>query len=86
MATMALRQAPAGSVKARLSDLLVSVSWADLARRYFGRSGSWLYHKLDGVDGNRKPTDFTPEERERLRLALLDLSERVRRAAESLEE
>ena len=31
---------------------------------YFNRSGSWLYHKLDGIDGNKKPTAFTEEERE----------------------
>ena len=72
-------------MKAQLSDLLVSISWADLAKRYFGRSGSWLYHKLDGIDGNKKPTSFTDEERERLRGALVDLSERIRRAADRIQ-
>lgn len=72
-------------MKAQLSDLLISISWADLAKRYFGRSGSWLYHKLDGIDGNKKPTSFADEERERLRGALVDLSERIRRAADSIQ-
>ena len=56
---MILKQTQAETMKAQLSDLLISISWADLAKRYFNRSGSWLYHKLDGIDGNKKPTpDF----------------------------
>lgn len=85
MAIMVLKQTQTKTMKAKLADLLISISWADLAKRYFNRSGSWLYHKLDGVDGNKKPTDFTAEEREQLRGALVDLSERIRRAADSIE-
>ena len=85
MATMILKQTQAETMKAQLSDLLISISWADLAKRYFGRSGSWLYHKLDGIDGNKKPTTFTEEEREQLRSALFDLSDRIRRAAEHIQ-
>ena len=50
---MILKQTQAETMKAQLSDLLISISWADLAKRYFNRSGSWLYHKLDGIDGNK---------------------------------
>ena len=82
---MILKQTQAETMKAQLSDLLISISWADLAKRYFGRSGSWLYHKLDGIDGNKKPTTFTEEEREQLRSALFDLSDRIRRAAEHIQ-
>lgn len=72
------------SVKMRLSDLLVSISWADIARRYFGKSNSWLYHKMDGKDGNGKPTQFTMDEQVQLKGALIDLSERIRKAAEAI--
>ena len=41
-------------------------------------------HKMDGVDGNGKPTSFTTEETEILKGALVDLSERIRRAADSI--
>lgn len=41
-------------MKAKLYDLLVAISWADLSRTYFGKSSSWLYHKMDGRDGNGK--------------------------------
>ena len=72
------------SMKKQLADLLVVISWADLSRTYFGKSSSWLYHKMDGRDGNGKPTSFTAEEIEELKGALLDLSNRIRRAAESI--
>lgn len=85
MAAMRLKETQAETMKAQLSDLLISISWADLANRYFNRSGSWLYHKLDGIDGNKKPTAFTDEEREQLRGDLIDLSDRIRRAADSIQ-
>lgn len=72
------------TMKKKLYDLLVAISWADLARNYFGKSSSWLYHKMDGIDGNGKPTDFTEEEAEQLRGALYDLSRRIRVAADSI--
>lgn len=85
MATMTLKPTQVDTVKARLEDLLISISWSDLSKRYFGKSGSWLYHKLDGVDGNKKPTDFTVEERYQLKGALIDLADRIRRAADNID-
>lgn len=82
---MTLKAVQAGTMKAQLQDLLISISWSDLARRYFGKSGSWLYHKLDGIDGNKKPTDFSEEEKYQLKGALVDLSNRIRMAAEHIE-
>lgn len=70
------------TMKKKLADLMVAISWADLSRTYFGKSNSWLYHKMDGRDGNGKPTDFTPEEAMQLKGALVDLSDRIRRAAD----
>lgn len=70
------------TMKKKLYDLLVAISWADLSRTYFGKSSSWLYHKMNGRDGNGKPTDFTPEEALQLKGALVDLSDRIRRAAD----
>ena len=85
METMIKKKTQSETMKAQLSDLLISISWSDLAKRYFNRSGSWLYHKLDGIDDNKKPTAFTDEEREQLRGALVDLSDRIRRAADSIQ-
>ena len=74
----------ATDVKAKLSDILMLVTWRDIARTYFGKSSSWIYHKLDGIDGNGGKGGFTPEEQEQLRNALFDLSERIRIAANKL--
>ena len=85
MAVMTLKATRQGAVKARLQDILMHVSWGDISREYFGKSGSWLYHKLNGIDGNKKPIDFTMEERYQLKGALIDLSERIRRAADTID-
>lgn len=71
-------------VKQRMSDILVAVSWREIARTYFGKSSSWLYHKLDGIDGNGGTGGFTAEEAAQLKGALCDLSDRIRRAADTL--
>jgi hypothetical protein len=71
-------------VKAKMADILVDVSWREIAHKYFGKSSSWLYHKLSGIDGNGGSGGFTPEEAQQLKGALCDLSERIRRAAESI--
>jgi hypothetical protein len=68
-----------------LEDILLAISWADLSKNYFGKSNSWLYHKLDGIDGNKKPTEFSEEEKYQLKGALVDLSERIRRAADRIQ-
>lgn len=85
MATMTLKETQAGTMKAQLADILLAVSWSDLSRTYFGKSNSWLYHKLDGVDGNKKATEFTVEERFQLKGALTDLADRIRRAADGIQ-
>ncbi|MBR3493516.1 MAG: DUF5053 domain-containing protein [Bacteroidales bacterium] len=85
MATMTLKETQQGTMKKQLEDILLAISWRELATRYFKKSGSWLYHKLDGVDGNKKPTDFNTEERYQLKCALVDLADRIRRAADSIQ-
>lgn len=72
------------TVKQRIADILMVISWREIARHYFGKSSSWLYHKMDGINGNGGKGDFTPDEREQMKESLLDLSERIRRAAERL--
>jgi hypothetical protein len=71
------------TVKQKMSDILLDVSWAKISERYFGKSRSWLYHKMDGVN-NGKPDDFNEAEKETLRSALLDLSERISKCAKSI--
>ena len=62
----------------------MTISWREFANTYFQRSSSWLYHKLDGIDGNGGEGGFTPQEAEQMRGALIDLSNRIRKAAENI--
>ena len=85
METVLIQQNRICDMKARLQDILMSVSWREVANTYFGKSSSWLYHKMDGIDGNGgNRGGFTAEEAEQLRGALCDLSERIRRAADKI--
>jgi hypothetical protein len=70
--------------KARLSDILVAVSWREIARTYFGKSSSWLYHKLDGIKGDGSDGGFTVQETQQLKSALNDLASRITDAASKL--
>lgn len=72
------------NMKTQLADIRLAVSWREMANRYFSKSCSWFYHKMDGIDGNGKPTDFTAAEKEQLRGALCDLADRIRRAADTI--
>lgn len=71
-------------VKAQLSDIYMKITWREIAKDYFGKSSSWLYHKLDGIDGNGGRGGFTLDELAVLKGALVDLSSKIRIAAERL--
>lgn len=84
MQTFVVEKKQKENAKEILSDILLSISWRELARTYFGKSSSWLYHKMDGITGNGTPGGFTDAERSQLQNSLFDLSERIRKAAEKL--
>lgn len=84
METVVDRPALIGDMKKRIRDIQMAISWREFANTYFHRSSSWFYHKLDGIDGNGGEGGFTEEEAEQLRGALIDLSERIRRVADSI--
>ena len=72
------------SVKETLNDIAFDISWAKLSKKYFNRSPSWIYHKIDGIDGNGNAGGFSHEEMEQFKGALYDLSERIRKTADQL--
>ena len=71
-------------MKKKVKDIMMAISWRDFANTYFHKSSSWFYHKMDGIDGNGGKGGFNREETEQLRGALIDLSNRIRRAAEEI--
>ncbi|MDE5796962.1 MAG: DUF5053 domain-containing protein [Muribaculaceae bacterium] len=71
--------------KSKLQDILVAISWREIARNYFGKSSSWLYHKLDGIKSDGTPGGgFSEIERIQLKEALEDLAARINTAASKL--
>ena len=66
-----------------LEDVYEQVNWAYLAKNYFGKSRSWLYNKFSGMN-NGKPDDFSEEDRQTLKFALLDISKKLTDIAEKL--
>ena len=71
-------------MKKKMADIMLSISWRDFANTYFQKSSSWFYHKMDGIDGNGGKGGFNEDEAEQMRGALIDLSDRIRRAAVSI--
>lgn len=77
-------QALKTSLRKQVNDILLDISWAQLSKNYFGKSRSWLNHKINGIDSNGKPTEISEEELAQIKEALLDLSSRIKRCAEEL--
>ena len=73
------------TIKQQLSDIILDMSWAKISKKYFGKSSSWIYNKLDGIDDSGIKSDFSYSEKLQLKNALLDFSERIRKAAEKIE-
>ena len=71
-------------VKSRLSDIIMKITWREIANDHFGKSSSWLYHKLDGINGAGEKGGFSEDEIIMLKGALVDLSNKIRKAAERL--
>ena len=51
-------------------DIMKVLKVSYIAERFFGRSRSWLCHKLNHDLKNGKPDDFTEKERSQLKAAL----------------
>lgn len=73
-----------GHTTKALEDLLLYIKWGNVSKEYFGYSRGWIYQRLNGYDGNGNECDFSDAQKETLREALLDLSDRLREAAERI--
>ena len=69
------------TIREQVWDIIVEVSWWQISEQYFGKSRSWLSKKMNGKGFNGGEGDFTEEEKEQLKGALFDLSERIRKVA-----
>ncbi len=58
-------------VELKEQDIMKVLKVSYIAERFFGKSRSWITHKLNhDIKKNGKPDDFTPEERQKLKEAL----------------
>lgn len=79
-----MREQKVSDMKQRMKDIYLCVSWREISRTYFDKSVSWFHHKMSGIDGNGGVGGFTESEAMQLKGALIDLSDRLRRAADRI--
>lgn len=69
----------------KVNDIRLDVSWREVANKYMHKPAEWLHERIDGFRRNGTIAEpMTKEELEMLKNGLLDLSDRIRRVAESL--
>lgn len=61
----------------KLGEVTKIVSMAYIAQHYFGKTRSWLAHKLNENNVNGKKAQFTSTEIETLKFALSDISKKL---------
>lgn len=67
-----------------LKDVLLYLKWGNISKDYFGYSRSWIYQRLNGYDGNGRPTEFTDSQKDTLRHALRDIAKKLNEAADGI--
>ncbi|RHJ78092.1 DUF5053 domain-containing protein [Parabacteroides sp. AM08-6] len=65
------------TVSEKMGEVTKIVSMSYIAQNYFGKTRSWLAHKLNGDIVNGKESSFTEEELYTLKMALNDLSKKL---------
>lgn len=65
----------------KMGGITEAVSLSYIAKTYFGKSRAWLMQKVNGNTVNGKKAAFTPDESQRMRQALQDLSNKLSKAA-----
>ena len=61
----------------QLSGIAKYISFASIAKKYFGKSRNWLYQRINGNIVNGKPAAFTEEEKQKLKKALEDIAAEI---------
>lgn len=64
-------------IKMQLSEVSKIISLSYIAKKYFNKTRTWLYQKINGSIVNGKPAKFTSEEINTLNFALQDISKKI---------
>lgn len=70
----------------KLDSIYESLSWSYIARTYFNKSRAWLSQRINGLMIHGKEAQFTHEEKQTLLQALRDISGRIERTAQIIEQ
>ena len=62
-------------LKIEMLEISQFISLSQIAKKYFGKSRTWLYQRLYGYNVNGKPAKFTTTERQTLANALKDIAQ-----------
>ncbi len=65
------------TIAEKMGEVTKMISMAYIAKTYFGKSRSWLAHKINGNKVNGKVATFTEEERSIFKHALADMSQKL---------
>lgn len=65
------------TIKEKMGEAAKVLSMSYIAQKYFGKTRSWLSHKLNGDVVNGKAVSFTDEEMNTLRFAFTDISKMI---------
>ena len=68
-------------VRKQLEGVLPFISVSEFAKRYFGKSASWLHQRINGNAVHGKVATFTPTELTTLANALKDVAGKLTHAA-----
>jgi len=61
----------------KMKEVLPAISVSYISRKYFGKSSSWFYQRLNGNKVNGKEAAFTPNELSTLSAALKDIGKKL---------
>ena len=70
------------NMKSKIKEIGMAISWRDFANTYFEKSPLWFQEKLEASDNN---CGFSSEETTTLKNGLLDLSNRIKHVADSIQ-
>lgn len=72
-----LRDARQLKIKEQLREVSQIVSMSYIAKTYFNKTRSWMSQRINELEVNGKPAQFTPEEIEVLNTAFKDISRKI---------
>ena len=73
-------------LRKKLDNIYETVSWSYIARTYFNKSRAWLSQRINGFMIHGKEVQFSYEEKKTLLVALRDISGKIERTAQAIEQ